>query len=237
MKSDVKYPQLLPRFARPVPRRLAQARQFTRTAFGARLPAALDLAGWLHPDQAAMLCHVAHLCPAGPIVEIGSFKGKSTVFLARGMKETNSLTAIDPHLSTCAGNRRDRQRAAAAAAMTSNGNETSWEHFNRVLVDWKLTDRVAVVRDYSYNHRPKWSGTIAFLWIDGDHTYNAVKRDIEDWADLVMPGGFLAFHDTHPRYLGDGSVRRAIHDAGVLSRRGFSTYLELRNAWFMQRLS
>lgn len=228
--TDIKYPTLLPRWARPVPVRLRDARAFTRRTLGDSFKAAKDLAGWLHPDQAAMICHLAHICPPGPIVEIGSFKGKSTVYIAHGMKDTNTFTAIDPHLSTLAGSRRDREA-------TADGEQTTWEPFNTVLRKWNITDRVNVIRDYSYNVRKTWNDPIAFLWIDGDHSYDAVKKDIEDWVDLVMPGGFLAFHDTHRDHAGHGGPRKAIHDTGVLSTRGFETYLELRNAWFMRKRS
>jgi predicted O-methyltransferase YrrM len=228
VKTDIKYPTMLPRWARWAPPELRAARDFTRKALGEKFDDATQLAGWLHPDQAAMVCHLAHLCPPGAIVEIGSFKGKSTVYIAHGMKLSNAFTAIDPHLSTLAGSRRDR-------AMTSDGDQTTWQPFNHVLREWNITDRVNVIRDYSYNVRKKWNQPIAFLWIDGDHSYDAVKKDIQDWTDLVMPGGFLAFHDTHADHAGHGGPRRAIHDTGVLTTRGFESYLELRNAWFMHK--
>ncbi len=236
MSSDVKFPRLLPRSLRPTPQRLVQARRFAEATFGDKLQSAHEIPGWLHADQAAMLCHIAHLCPAGPIVEIGSFKGKSTMFIGMGMKPTNTLTAIDPHLACSVGSRADRKRAGIEGdAATAVDSQPSWERFHQTLRDWNLADRVTVARDYSHNYRPKWTGPIAFLWIDGDHTYEAVKQDIADWADLVVPNGFIGFHDTHHHYAGDGTVRRAIIDSGVLSQRGFSSYLELRNAWFMQR--
>ena len=94
--SQVKYPRWLPPGFRPVPSRLSEARLYASTAFGQKWRAATQVAGWLHQDQAAMLCHLAKLAPEGPIVEIGSFRGKSTVFLASGMKDSNRVFAIDP---------------------------------------------------------------------------------------------------------------------------------------------
>jgi len=228
MTTDVKYPQWLPKWLRPAPLDLKRARTFTEEFFADRLESVHRIPGWLHPDQAAMLCHLARICPDGPIVEIGSFKGKSTVFLAVAKKETNSLTSIDPHILTVSGDKRDRE-----AECTSE--KTSWDAFNGTLNDWNIEDEVSVVRDFSYNVSGQWSDPIAFLWIDGDHRYEGVVRDIGDWVEKVQPGGFVGFHDTHPNHAGHGGPRRAILEAGCLAPRGFETYLELRNAWFFRR--
>ena len=232
MASDLKYPRWLPRALRPVPPTLRRARRFTGDVLGDRLEEFDRIPGWLHPDQAASLCYFAHQCPGGPIVEIGSFRGKSTVLLARGMKETNTLHAIDPHLSTEIGNRRDRATAGRA-----NGDETSWTAFHETLATWQVADRVDVIRKYSHDARAVWDGTVVFAWIDGDHSYEAVKQDIEDWTPLIVPGGYVAFHDTHPDYPSDppGSVRAAITDSGLPTSSEFETVLELRNLWILRR--
>lgn len=226
-QSDIKDPSWLPRFLRPVPDRLRAARSFTRSVLGDRFEEAARLVGWLHPDQAAMVCHLARLSPPGPIVEIGSFKGKSTVYIARGMKESNSFTAIDPHIYTISGEGEGGGEPAEP--------ESSWEPLNRVLKEWDLTGRVRVIKDYSHVVRSGWAEPISFLWIDGDHRYEAVVKDIEDWAGLVVPGGYVGFHDTHPNHDGHGGPRRAIRDTEILGKGGFETFLELRNAWFMRR--
>jgi predicted O-methyltransferase YrrM len=226
--SDVKFPNWLPRWARPIPPRLREARDLTAEVFGESLEAARRIPGWLHPDQAAMVCHLARLCPDGPIVEIGSFKGKSTVFIARAMKKTNTLTAIDPHLLTYAGDERDLDGRY-------RNEVTSWDDFQRTLHEWKLQDTVDVIRDYSHEVVKRWDAPIAFLWIDGDHREESVSRDIADWIDRVAPGGFAGFHDTHPGHAGHGGPRKALEKAGFLADHGFETWLELRNAWFFRR--
>jgi hypothetical protein len=213
---------------RPIPPRLREARDFTDEVFGETLAAARRIPGWLHPDQAAMVCHLARLCPDGPIVEIGSFKGKSTVFIARAMKKTNRLTAIDPHLLTYAGDERDLDGRY-------RNEVTSWDDFQRTLHEWKLQDTVDVVRDYSHEVVKRWNAPIAFLWIDGDHREESVSRDIADWIDRVAPGGFAGFHDTHPGHAGHGGPRKALEKARFLADHGFETWLELRNAWFFRR--
>jgi hypothetical protein len=53
-----------------------------------------------------------------------------------------------------------------------------------------------VIPDYSFNVAPKWKGPIEVLFIDGDHTYDAVKKDFEDWYPLVNKGGTIMIHDS-----------------------------------------
>ena len=237
MATDIKHPAWLPRAFRPTPSLLRQSRAFTRSVLGADLDKALRIPGWLHADQAALLCYVAGICPDGPIVEIGSFKGKSTVFIAKGMKATNKLYAIDPHIFTEIGSRQDR----AAAKHSDNDNasgDTSWSTFNNTLTTWGIADKVTIIREFSHDARADFNDPIAMLWIDGDHVYDAVRKDIEDWVPLTMSSGFVAFHDTHPKHLGypGGSVLSAIKDSGMLDSGDFESFLQLRNAWILRRV-
>lgn len=51
-------------------------------------------------------------------------------------------------------------------------------------------------KDYSYNVVKGWEKSFDFIFIDGDHTYEAVKQDFEDWVALIDKDGYIAFHDS-----------------------------------------
>lgn len=53
-------------------------------------------------------------------------------------------------------------------------------------------------QDYSFNVVKNWSHMFDFIWIDGDHTYEAVRQDFEDWYPLLAADGYIAFHDSAP---------------------------------------
>ena len=55
--------------------------------------------------------------------------------------------------------------------------------------------RVEWIRARSDEAARTWSGPIDFLFIDGDHAYDAVRRDWEDWHGFIAPDGVVAFHD------------------------------------------
>ena len=54
---------------------------------------------------------------------------------------------------------------------------------------------VCYLRDYSFNVIKNWRLQIDFLFIDGDHSYNACLKDWQEWSVFVKKGGILAFHD------------------------------------------
>ena len=54
------------------------------------------------------------------------------------------------------------------------------------------------IKDFSFNVAKTWQTPFDFIFIDGDHTYEAVKKDYEDWLSLIAPGGYIAFHDSAP---------------------------------------
>jgi predicted O-methyltransferase YrrM len=130
---------------------------------------------------------------AGAVVEIGTAAGKSTIALAyaqqtRGGAPINTIDIVEH---------------AEIEANLSRANVTAF--VNRIV---RSSSDVAA----------SWSDPIELLWIDGDHSFKGVSKDIECWAEKVLPGGFMAFHD-YPSQGGKvlGSVGRAVY-AKVLSR-------------------
>ncbi len=53
-------------------------------------------------------------------------------------------------------------------------------------------------KDFSYNLAKDWTHPFDFIFIDGDHTYEAVKQDLEDWLPLIKENGYIGFHDSAP---------------------------------------
>jgi hypothetical protein len=110
------------------------------------LPAAMalvaDVDGWMTPGQAATLFDAARRCaPAGSIVEIGSFRGRSTIVLASAAPDETQIVAIDPH----AGNDRGPQE------IDGYQDEASDDHavFLAYLVRAGVAVRVSHLRMFS----------------------------------------------------------------------------------------
>lgn len=144
--------------------------------------------GWLTDEQAAMLAAAAAACPPdGEIVEIGSFRGRSTIVLARAAPEGAAVVAIDPHAGNDRGPRELDGYAAEAAADRAA--------FERNLVEAGVRHRVRHVAQFSHLAHGEVHGTVDVLFIDGAHRYRPARADIRDWGARVADGGTMLVHD------------------------------------------
>lgn len=147
--------------------------------------AADSVEGWLTPAEGELLFHLAASCPAGgTIVEIGSWKGKSTTWLGQGAGRTRGIRifAIDPHEPYLADPHADSLRDLRAN-----------------LERLGLTELVTPIVARSQAAAGSFDQPIDVLFIDGDHEEEPVKADLALWLPKVRPGGSIALHDVRNR--------------------------------------
>jgi predicted O-methyltransferase YrrM len=144
--------------------------------------------GWLTDAQAQRLHERAAAVPdGGRIVEIGSFRGRSTIVLGLGAPAGVEVIAIDPHI----GSDRGPQEIAAQPELGASDNEV----FTANLTAAGVLQRVRHVRKLSAAALDDVDGPIDLLWIDGAHRYGPARDDIVMYGALVPAGGVLAIHD------------------------------------------
>ncbi|HEX4868249.1 MAG TPA: class I SAM-dependent methyltransferase [Acidimicrobiales bacterium] len=145
--------------------------------------------GWMTDDQARRLWDAAGRVPAGGrIVEIGSFRGRSTIVLALAARDDTEIVAIDPH----AGNDRGPQEIHGFEEAASE----DYEVFHRNLADAGVQDRVRHVRRFSADAHDEVTGAIDLLYIDGAHRFGPARDDVVRWGARVVDGGRLLVHDS-----------------------------------------
>jgi MMP 1-O-methyltransferase len=151
--------------------------------------------GKLLPQEAEFLWSLARNCTGrGVIVEIGSWQGKSTAWLAAGSKGGAKATvyAIDPHIV----------------------KPENAQIFKENMMRAGLDDLVQPLVMTSAKAAENFEKPVELLFVDGDHKYEAVKLDFELWYPKLLDGGTIAFHDRNssgPRRLIDESVRASSH--------------------------
>lgn len=126
--------------------------------------------------EGILLYTIAKACTGkGVIVEIGSWTGRSTIWLGKGSKAGNKVKvyAIDPH----------------------TGGATYPEFKNNIKMAG-LDDIVVPIVKTSEEAEKGWNIPVELLWIDGSHKYDAVKLDFDKWTPHLVNDGTIAVHDT-----------------------------------------
>jgi predicted O-methyltransferase YrrM len=157
--------------------------------FAVALASVADVDGWMTDDQARVLWDRAAAVEAGDtVVEIGSFRGRSTTVLALATESSHArIVAIDPH----AGNDRGPQEIAGYEAAAAEDHDVFHANLQRAGVD----DRVQHVRAFSQAALADVDGPVSLLYIDGAHRYGPARADIRAWGARVVPGGTMLVHD------------------------------------------
>ena len=149
------------------------------------------------PEDEGMLLHRYALqrAPHGPLLEVGSYCGKSAVSLGAAAREVGgTVYTVDHHRG-------------------SEENQAGWEHHDDSLVDDEfglmdtlptfrrtiaradLEDQVVAVIGKSTTVSRHWRTPLALLFIDGGHAEEHAQNDYTGWAHWLMPGGLLVIHD------------------------------------------
>lgn len=144
-----------------------------------------DIEGWLPKPDAAFLFKAARDLEykEGVIVEIGAYKGRSTVCICLATK--SYVYSVDPWVDT--------------VAPDGTLHKLNVADYLANLSKIKATSRVTPLVMTSELGRKHWDREvhkpIKLLFIDGNHDYEFVKQDYELWSPLVVPGGYIIFHD------------------------------------------
>lgn len=142
--------------------------------------------GHLLENEARFLGLLAACVPgAGTIVEIGSFKGRSTVMLATVASHYGSgpVVAIDPHNSPI------------LLDLAKSPEASTYQDFLNSINTAGVSHHVEPHLAYSTEVAKTWKRPIRVLWIDGDHSYDGVKKDLEGFLPHPEPFGVVAMHD------------------------------------------
>jgi MMP 1-O-methyltransferase len=142
--------------------------------------AASGIEGWLSEAQGRALHQAAAQASGrGVIVEIGSWKGRSTAWLAHGARDRGlRVLAVDPHV-----NSREDPHARTLEAFQENLTRAGVLE----VVDQLVMTSAEAVRLVT--------APVELLFVDGDHSVEGARRDAELWLPRVMTGGTVLFHD------------------------------------------
>jgi MMP 1-O-methyltransferase len=154
------------------------------------------------PDDEGMALHHAGAAAAatglGPLLEVGTYCGKSAVFLGAAARDAGTvLFTVDHHRG-------------------SEENQAGWPHHDQTLIDPRsgrmdtlaiarrtisdagLERSVVLIVGESVTVAAQWQTPLALLFIDGGHGDDVAWADYRAWTPRIPPGGLLAIHDVFP---------------------------------------
>lgn len=182
-----------------------------------------EIKGFMDPDEGQRLFEIAtQAARLGPGLEIGSYCGKSTLYLGTGFKRQGSaLFTIDHHRGSIEQQPGeayfdpelydDRQQAI---------DTLPW--LRRTLDRFGLTETVVPMVCASTVAARTWATPLGLVFVDGGHAYEDTLSDVESWAPHLCPGGYLLIHDLFEDPRDGGQAPYQVYE-GVRNNGRFDT--------------
>jgi len=157
---------------------------------------AADVRGFMPADEAAALFRAARIGAAiGPVVEIGSYCGKSTVWLGAAAREASTVCFTVDHHRGSEELQPGWEHHDPAVIDPATGRTDTLPFLRRTIERAGLEDSVVLVVGESAVVASHWRTDLGMVFIDGGHGAGPAHADYEGWAPRVAEGGLLAIHD------------------------------------------
>lgn len=182
------------------------------------LPIDIDaVKGFLsHAEGEALFRCASELQSAATAVEIGSYCGKSTVYLGLGCKAAGcTLFAVDHHRGS--EEHQPGEMFHDPQLLDDTGAFSTLTSFRRTMSAAKLDDTVIPILSSSAQFARAWQGSVGLVFIDGGHSLDAALLDYRSWAGFIEPKGRLAIHDVYPASEAGGQAPITVYRLALAS--------------------
>jgi predicted O-methyltransferase YrrM len=153
----------------------------------------------------------------GPCLEIGSYCGKSAVFIGEACKKNNAILFSLDHHRGSEEQQPGQEYFDPDFLDEQTGLIDTLPFFRRTLLDFGLEDTVIPIIGHSETVGLNWQTPLCLIFIDGSHAYESVLKDYEVWAKHLTPGGYLVFHDIFPDPAKGGQAPYRVYQLAIAS--------------------
>jgi len=195
-----------------------------------------NIKGFLDEDEGRCLYETTLAASRmGPCLEIGSYCGKSTVYLGAACKKNSSiLFSIDHHRGS------EEQQPGEEyfdpdLFDPQSGQVDTFGKFRKTLDSADLEDAVVPIVCRSETAARCWATPLSLVFIDGGHAFETVLTDYYSWAKHIMSGGFLMIHDIFPDPAQGGQAPFQIYNLALASGL-FRNVNKVKTLGMLQRL-
>lgn len=155
--------------------------------------------GFMPTDEGDLLYRTAReRLPHGPVLEIGTYCGKSAVYLGAAAREAGGTVFTVDHHRGSEENQPGWEYHDTALVDPATGRLDTLGTFRRTIAAAGLEDQVVAIVGRSTTVSALWRTPLSLVFIDGGHTDEHATADYEGWARWVMRGGALVIHDVFP---------------------------------------
>jgi MMP 1-O-methyltransferase len=170
------------------------------TGMDGELMRAADAApGFMPPAEGlALFDAAARYAARGPVLEIGSYCGKSTIYLTAAARAAGQLVVTVDHHRGSEEHQPGWEYHDPGLVDPAAGRLDTLPRLRATLAAAGLEEHVVVIVGRSADVARLWRTPLGLVFIDGGHTEAAAVTDYEGWAPWVAPGGALAIHDVFP---------------------------------------
>jgi len=177
-----------------------------------------NIKGFLDVEEAGLLYRLAlEASKSAPCLEIGSYCGKSAIFLGTACRENKTvLFSIDHH--TGSEEQQPGQEYFDPDLLDKEtGKIDTLRLFRKTIDDFDLGNTVIPIIGQSEVIGRAWNTPLGLIFIDGSHAYESVLNDYQIWAKHVIPDGYLIFHDIFPDPSQGGQAPYLVYQKAVSS--------------------
>ncbi len=161
--------------------------------------AARSARGFMPHDEGLCLYQtVLEITVQGPIVEVGSYCGKSAIYMGAAAAETGSVVFTIDHHRGSEEMQEGWEHHDGEVVNRDTGRIDSLPALRRNLEETGLEGSVVPIVGDSRLVASHWETPVSMVFIDGGHGPIPAHADYDDWASKIAPGGFLAIHDVFP---------------------------------------
>lgn len=180
------------------------------------------------PDDEGLALYRAGLDAAGsglgPLLEVGTYCGKSAIYLGAAAQDGSTLLFTVDHHRGSEENQAGWDHHDPTVVDPSTGRMDTLPFARRALEGAGLEDHVVLVVGRSTTVASAWAAPLGLLFIDGGHGEDVAWADFRSWSPKVAAGGLMAIHDVFPDPADGGrppyEIYRAALDSGSWSEVG-----------------
>lgn len=191
----------------------------------ALLRAAKAAKGFMPPDEGGALYETALVYGrVGPILEVGTYCGKSAIYLGAAARVAGTVVVTVDHHHGSAENQVGWEHHDPTLIDPRTGRMDTLPTFRQTICAAGIEDHVVAVVGTSETVAALWNTPLGMVFIDGGHAEDLAQADYDGWAPHVLPGGALVFHDIFPDPADGGQApyrvyRRALASGAWEERR------------------